>query len=74
MSAEDYIEEARAETDGGIIGGILALLIMSSCANTPQQVNQNKESEKAPIRIEHRENPATNQFCKMSRSYMIHMR
>ena len=74
MSAEDYIKEARAEADGGFIGGIIALLIMGSCANTPRQVNQYKEPEKAPVKIEHRENPATNQFYKVQQSYLIHTR
>lgn len=74
MSAEDYIKEARAEADGGIIGGIIALLIMGSCANTPRQVNQNKEPEKISVKIEHRENPATNQFYRIRQSYLLHVK
>ena len=38
------------------------------------QVVQDKEPEKAPVKIEHRENPATNQFYRAHRSYLIHTR
>lgn len=74
MSAQDNIDEAKAQADGGPLGALIALLIFGSCANTPKNVNQDKKPEKVPVKIEHRESPATNQFYKVRQSCLIHLR
>ena len=74
MSAQDNIDEAKAQADGGPLGALIALLIFGSCANTPKNVNQDKKPEKVPVKIEHRENPVMNQFYKAQRSYTIYTR
>ena len=72
MSAEDYIKEAEAESQGGLIGGLIALLIMGSCANMPKYPNQDKSPDKIPVKIEHRESIATNQIHKVTYHCLIH--
>ena len=49
-------------------------LVVGSCANTPKNVNHEKAPEKVPVKIEHRESPATNQVYQVRSSYLIHLR
>ena len=74
MSAQDNIDEAQAEAEAAPLAALVVLLIMGSCANTPKNVNQDKKPEKAPVKIEQRQNVATNQFYQCNRSYLIHIR
>ena len=68
---DKYTTEERA---GGVWGALLVLLAIGSCANTPKNVNQEKAPEKVPVKIEHRESPATNQVYQVRSSYLIHVR
>lgn len=74
MSAQDNIDEAEAK--GKALPGVafVGLLFLACCGNSSRQVNQNKEPEKDPVKIEHRENPATNPVYKIKRSCLIHIR
>ena len=72
MSAQDNIDEANAEAEGGPLGALIALLIFSSCANTSKYPNPDPKPEKVPVKIEHRENIKTNQVYNVSQPCLIH--
>ena len=74
MSAQDNIDEAKVDAEAGPLAAFITLLILGSCANTPKNVTQDKKPEKTPVKIEQRQNVATNQFCQVNRSYLIHIR
>lgn len=70
MSAQDDLQQAEVLSLVAFVG----MLFLTCCGNTSRYVNQNKEPEKVPVKIEHRESPATNQVYQVRSSYLIHVR
>ena len=66
---DEYTTEDRA---AGVWGTLLLLATLGSCANTPKDVNQDRKPEKVPIKIEQRQNVATNQFYRVKQTFLIH--
>ena len=74
MSAQDNIDEAEAQGKALPFVAFVGMLFLACCGNSSRQVNKNKEPEKVPVKIEHHESPATNQFYKVRQSCLIHLR
>ena len=64
MSAQDNIDEAEAQGKALPFVAFVGMLFLACCGNSSRQVNKNKEPEKVPVKIEHRQTVATNQFYK----------
>lgn len=69
---DEHKNDERATACG--VGLIIFLAVLGSCANTHKNINQDTKPERAPVKIEHRESPATNQIYKVRQSGLLRTR
>ena len=73
MFNDDEHKNGERATACGV-GLIIFLAVLGSCARAPKNINQDKKSERAPVKIEHRENLTTNQLYNVRQSGLLHTR
>ena len=74
MSAQDNIDEAEAQGKALPFVAFVGTLFLACCGNTSRYTNQNKEPEKVPVKIGHREIIAANQACQVYHPFFVHIR